>query len=371
MRILICGWVGSTNLGDELVLSGLLGVLRARGHRAAAVSVDPAATRRDHGIPAIDHRRVDQVAAAARSADLVVWGGGGLVQDETSALNLPYHLSRAWLALLAGTPWVALGIGAGPVTSALGRRLARTLTTARAVTVRDHPSQALLAELGVEAQVTADLAHHLDIGSAPDPPEPVITVSLRPWHPSGIRSGARSRLPVAWRAAAGSAPPGFVPGMAAALDRAARATGLGIRFVALQSDRDHVLHRQVADAMRAPATAITPDHRTVIPEIGRGKLVVAMRYHAGVAATLTGRPTVLIGYSPKVDALASTLTEGAEHVRFDALADDPVDLRLMRLAARDGAARRAVEAARHQLRTRADGNLEVLVAAEPVHAQVR
>ena len=359
MRILVCGWVGSTNLGDELVLAGLLELLRTRRHRAAAVSIDPVATRRTHGVPAIDHRRVDLVAAAARSADLVVWGGGGLVQDETSALNLPYHLSRAWMALLAGTPWVALGIGAGPLAGALGRRLARTLTTAQAVTVRDEPSQKLLADLGVASRLTADLAHHLDVPAEPTAEPPIVTVSLRPWDTSN-----RGRLPVAWRTASSGSPDWFVPSLAAALDRTAAATGFGIRFVALQSDRDHLLHQQVATAMRTPSTAITPDHRTVIREIGRGRVVVAMRYHAGVAATLTGRPAVLIGYSPKVDALATTLTGGSEHVGFDALADDPIDVRIGRLIDRGAAATDAIDAAARALRERAGGNVEVLASQE-------
>jgi polysaccharide pyruvyl transferase WcaK-like protein len=35
-----------------------------------------------------------------------------------------------------------------------------------------------------------------------------------------------------------------------------------------------------------------------------------MRYHGGICATLAGRPAVLVGYSPKVDALAGELGPG-------------------------------------------------------------
>jgi len=43
---------------------------------------------------------------------------------------------------------------------------------------------------------------------------------------------------------------------------------------------------------------------------------VAMRYHGGMAAVLSGRPAVLVGYSPKVGALAADLGRGATALRW-------------------------------------------------------
>lgn len=333
MRILVCGWVGSTNLGDELVLAGVRRLLGPE-HVVAAISVDPASTRTVHGVAAIDHRRLDLITRAARGADLVILGGGGLIQDETSAANLPYHLSRVAAAQAAGTPWIGLGLGVGPLRTRPGRRLATFLRRAGAVTVRDAGSRALLEELGVPCELGADAAWHLMeaspvASSATVGPQPQVeaegfegyggpiaderaplVVSLRPW------TVQRGRLPVGWRRTQPQ-PDWFVPTVAAALDRAAQRTARRVRFVALQTDRDAALHEQVAAAMRTPATTVVPTLASLRAELADAAAVVAMRYHAGIAATMAGVPSVLIGYSPKVDELARELGSGSRRLGFD------------------------------------------------------
>lgn len=373
-RVLVAGWVGSTNLGDELVLAGVRRLLHeALGSevRIAAVSVDPATTRRTHGISAIDHRRPDLVAAAARSADLVVLGGGGLIQDETSPFNLPYHLSRVRPAQRAGTPWIGLALGVGRLDTGLGRRLATSLRHAAAVTVRDAPSLALLEELGVPGRLAADAVLHLAAPQDPPPrveveemmtvprpatgpPEDVLTVSLRPW------SGPGGLLPVSWRRQAGEVAASFVPTVAAALDRAVARTGLPVRFVALQSDRDAALHAQVAARMSTPTQQVVPGLQDVMAEVGRGRAVVAMRYHSALAATLAGRPSVMIGYSPKVDALAAQLGAGSRSLAFTDHDLARVDDAVVELLADEQAATERVTKARQQLQRAAQVNVEEL-----------
>lgn len=364
MRVLVCGWIGSTNLGDELVLAGVRALMRRHDASVLAVSIDPEQTRAVHGVAAIDHRRFDLITRAGRQADLVVFGGGGLVQDETSPFNLPYHLGRVVPALAAGTPVIGLGLGIGPL-SGLGRAEARLLRRFRGITVRDAASQALLAEVGVASRLGADTAWHLTAAQplpAAAPPntsqqavngafdgnhrpvvevEDVVTVSLRPW------SGGGGWLPVGWRAAA-TTPEWLIPTLARSLDRVATRTGLPVRFVALQTDRDHALHREVAAAMDTPAELVVPHLDDVVARIGAGRLVIAMRYHAGIAATMCGRPSVLVGYSPKVDALATALGAGTRRVGFDRAELDGLDQRAVDLLATDGAPD-AVTAARDRL----------------------
>ncbi len=366
MRVLVCGWIGSTNLGDELVFAGVRRLLGPDA-QVVAVSTDPDQTARVHNVRALDHRRVDRIQAAARTADLVVVGGGGLIQDETSPFNLPYHLSRMLFARLGHTPYVGLALGVGRLETPVGRRLATLLRSAAGVTVRDEPSLALLRGLDVPARLGADAALHLaddgagPVGAPDGDPEPEversvdrIVVSLRPWQgPGGV-------LPVGWRrGASADAPEWFVPAVAGQLDAAAERTGLPITFVALQTDRDHALHQQVAAAMRSDAELIVPDLRSVLIDLARAKVVVAMRYHAGIGATLGGVPSVLVGYSPKVDALAASLGTGTKLLDFDEaslgrLADAIVD------QADSSTAAAAVEHAATTLRARAAVNQQLL-----------
>lgn len=346
MRVLVSGWSGSSNLGDELVLGGLLRLLE--GHEVAVVSVDPAATRRRFEVPALAPRQGGRLARAVREADLLVLGGGGLLQDETSPFNLPYHLARPALALVAGTPVVGLGLGAGPLTRPGSRALVGRLRRAVAVSVRDEASRRLLASCGVSgARTGADLA--LALPPVETPAEDVITVCLRPWGGGGgwLPVGARRRHEL---------DRGLLDALSAGLDALSERTGWPVRFVALQADRDDDVHAAVAARMRAPTRRHTPGVHEVVGEVAAGRLVVAMRYHAGIAAVLGGRPAVLLGYSPKVDALADELGAGAALLPLDSRALGGLRPAGERVA---GNAEWAV-AARERLRARLEVDREVL-----------
>jgi polysaccharide pyruvyl transferase CsaB len=298
-RVLISGWSGSSNLGDELVLAGLLRLLD--GHRVAVVSIDPAATRERFDVPAVAPRDPHGLARAIRGADLMVFGGGGLLQDETSPFNLPYHLARPALALAAGVPVVGIGLGAGPLTRPGSHRSVGLLRRAVDVSVRDRASQQLLGECGIPARLGTDLAFALSRSERT--PEDVITVCLRPW------AGGGGWLPVGARRRHGL-PEETAALLAAQLDELSSSMALPIRFVAFQADRDDDVHAEVAARMRAPVQRTAPGVHEVVDAVAAGRLVVAMRFHAGVAAVLGARPAVLLGYSPKVEALAGELGRG-------------------------------------------------------------
>jgi polysaccharide pyruvyl transferase CsaB len=293
MRVAVAGWIGSSNLGDELIFTAITRKLASRGVEVVAVSIDPAATGRDHGVPAV---RAASLPFAL--LDCLVFGGGEVLQDETSVWNLPYHLSRVWSGRLRRVPFAVLGVGAVALRSRLGIAMVRSsLSTARVVTVRDRPSLNALRRLGLSPVLAADPVLSLPV-DAGDPDR--LVVCLRP--PVG-RSGRLGRLlPVG---SGPSAPePEWIASMAAALDRTATALGLTTRFVAMQRGRDDLVHQQVAARMETPSEQAVPNLSDVLFEIARGQVVVAMRYHGGIAALAAGRPAVLVGYSPKVAALA-------------------------------------------------------------------
>src|SRR5690606_29444732 len=105
VRAAVAAWVGSANAGDELVHAGL------RRHLA------------DLGVEPVVGGRARLVAGAALGrVDALVLGGGGLLQDETSDLNLPSHLAPV---LAARVPAAGVGLGAGPLVTRAGRALVR------------------------------------------------------------------------------------------------------------------------------------------------------------------------------------------------------------------------------------------------------
>lgn len=358
MRVLVASWLGSTNLGDELVFLGLRRHLDDLDAEIVAISVDPDSTERVHGVSAIRDRDLRGIRAAARTSDLLVFGGGGLLQDQSSSLNLPYHLGRVALARSVGTPVVGLGLGVGP----LGSRAARTMVRRALrpqrgsgpvrVTVRDRESQELLDEVGIESTLTADLAFALP--SEASPPREVVAACLRPWAVGGVRSAQD-----AWRRGLDD---DFARRVAEQLDEVVETSGLGIEFVAFQDGRDDVLHAMVAGHMRhgSSAASVVATLDDVLARLGSARAVVAMRYHGAIVAALGGRPSVLIDYSSKVTSLAQDLGEGAVNL---GRAVDDLAAHLLATLDREPEVAASVATATAGLREREAGNRQLLEQA--------
>ncbi|MCB1028671.1 MAG: hypothetical protein KDB24_13020, partial [Microthrixaceae bacterium] len=70
-NVVIAGWAGAGNLGDELICGALAGLLVERGAEVAMFSEDPPATEALHRVRAFPTR---SVLEARRWADGVILG---------------------------------------------------------------------------------------------------------------------------------------------------------------------------------------------------------------------------------------------------------------------------------------------------------
>lgn len=307
-RVVVAAWAGSSNLGDELVLAGMLVRLRELGAVPVVLSQDPAATRRDTGAEAVDGSTPWKVAAAVRSAAAVVLGGGGLLQDASSPWNLTYHLVRLALARASRVPFAGVGLGAGPLRPAGGRQVRWALRGATAVSVRDEHSRAVLDTLGIGSVTTADLALVAPLPPAPAPTDVLVVCPRRQ-----VPVGAGRWLPAAVRARVAADDEPALRRTATELASAADRVGLRLRLVALQPDRDGPLCERLAvhaaDA-GADVEVRVPDLGGLFPAVADARVVVSVRYHGALLALRAGAPVVAIGIAPKVTSLAAEMHSG-------------------------------------------------------------
>lgn len=164
LRLLISGYYGAGNLGDEALLAGLLAALRDAPVTPIVASLDPRATARDHGVAAIDRWR--GLPLGVLRADAVLSGGGGLLQDVTSARSLDYYLAVLRLARLLRRPAVVFAQSLGPLSDVGEERVRRALRGVP-LGLRDQPSLELAARLGLQARAVADTALLLPPCDAP------------------------------------------------------------------------------------------------------------------------------------------------------------------------------------------------------------
>lgn len=328
MRVTVAAWIGSANAGDELIFAALRRKLLARGAHVTAITAGPTGAGGADDVERVGHLSPAAVRAVW-SADALVLGGGGLLQDQTSAFNLPYHLSRPALAAIAGVPRGGIGLGAGPLRTAIGRaQVRRALHGAAAISVRDQHSAEVLRDIGLgNVRLGADLAFSLPSPQAAA--DDVICACLRPWR------AARGWLPVRTRRGRDVTAAQMVTRLARALDHAAARLQLPVRMVAMQRGWDDLLHRRVADHMLAPVTLVSPRPQQVLEVIAASRVVVAMRYHAAVGALLAGRPAALIGYDPKLAGLADAIGPSARLLPWTADGLDGLGGAIVDVAGRD------------------------------------
>src|SRR5690606_39424731 len=114
-HVVVAGWSGTANLGDELLLRALLQRLAARDLGAVVVSRDPAATTALHGVPSLGLADLPGLVRALRRSRGFVLGPGGIIQDETSPFSLPWHLARIGQGELARRPIAGVVRRVGPL----------------------------------------------------------------------------------------------------------------------------------------------------------------------------------------------------------------------------------------------------------------
>lgn len=306
-RVVISGYYGFQNAGDEAVLYSMVQALRSfvPGLEITVLSHCPEQTAASLNVDAVNRWQLTAVAGAMRRADLVISGGGSLFQDVTGWKSLLYYLGVVVLARLLRKPVVVYAQGLGPLKRTFSRRLAgRVLNSVQLITLRDSESRQLLEELGVRrppVYVTADPVlglepENLDLRNGQKKWQelgltgPVIGISVRSWPGAGN----------CW------------PALAKVADDLV-AGGWQVLFLPFHFPADVDACRQVARLMHQPAAILREnlDLATIMGLMGRLQFLIAMRLHALVLATVMGVPFLALPYDPKVAAFARLVEQPA------------------------------------------------------------
>jgi len=320
--ILFVGYYGFGNVGDEAILSAILGRFRARRAylRLLVASGNPQKTIATHAVEAIAWNDMAALHAAVQSADLVLLGGGGLFHDywgvdpDTFLTNrhwgVAYYAGPALLASLYRKPLMLYAVGVGPLYSGHGRKYTRLAAqAAQAITVRDQSSKALLEELGISGErirVTADPGFLF---------VPETSASLEQAVPEGFAL-RRPVLGVAARHWGVGVHPDFLEReIAAALDVFVKQTGGTVVLVPFQDisgerENDRATAGRILEHMRLPGSAVVAAEGGTDQICGWLRacdLVLGMRLHALIFAATAGVPAVALSYDPKVDEVAGRL----------------------------------------------------------------
>jgi len=281
MKVLITGYFGFGNVGDEMILHVMKKRFKKEGYCIYSLVNNPQETNE------FDRSRIKHIYHTIRRSDIVINGGGGILQDKTSSKSLYYYLSIIKIAKMLHKKVTVFAQGIGPVNKKIDKIVLRnTLNTVDLITVRDRHSSNILTDIGVkkEAYLTGDLAFLYER-------EKSISLPFKNFIIYAI--GKAKRTP-------------SLKTLTSIGDYIQKRTHLPIIILPFYPKKDSEIAEQVANTLKSPL--IIPKYIEQYPYIvGKSKFVVGMRYHSLVVSGLKEKAFVGLSYDPKVIFLMKKL----------------------------------------------------------------
>ena len=286
LNVLISGYIGFENFGDDAVFSLLVNHLKKKGIHVSALSSNPQKTAKVYNVDAYKYKNFNEIYSAIKNTDVLISGGGSLLQNATSTGSLLYYLGIIFLAKLLGKKVIIFAQGIGPIKGAFAKLLTSiVLKMANLVTVRDRDSQNLLAQWGVKSKTVVD-----PVWSLPMPeynPQNAIGIQLREC------KGMTKHSPLDFLYSIGD----FYP------DKE-------IKIFCLQNSQDFVFSRQFYTLLKqkypninAKVISYTKPEK-LLEEFATLERLIAMRFHACLVGLKMGVKVLPLSYDDKVTSLA-------------------------------------------------------------------
>lgn len=306
-KVVLSGYYGFNNLGDEAVLFSILKTLRdlRLGLRIEVLSNRPEETAEIYKVTVANRWKLMDIYRALKEADMLISGGGSLLQDVTGLKSLIYYLGVIGLARLLGKPVFFYAQGIGPVNSKLGRLLMRLVVNrVNYITVRDESSRQDLADMKItrpRVTVTADPVLGLEqkfidekiggqilqeAGLDLSIERKLVGVSVREWQ--GLTA--------------------YKEMLGEVCDKLAR-LGYQVVFLPMHYPDDLETSREIVSRMEQPAVVLSGQYSVIemASLIANMDLLIGMRLHALILAAVMHVPPVALSYDPKIDRFMDLL----------------------------------------------------------------
>ncbi len=294
----VSGYYGFRNSGDDALLLALTEDIKRENKdaRIVVLSNRPQETRRIYRIDTIHRLNFREIVSAFKKTKVLIFGGGSLLQDETSSKSLWYYLCIIKLAKKCKIKIMQFANGFGPVNKASNKKMTVKVINSCVdqITTRDKASFERMTELNIDRpmELTADPAMLLDGISEKErcklfarenvPEGDYITVAVREWKKNA---------------------PDFNCQIAQALKAFSEKYDVNVLFIPMQHPHDIKISDEIKSLIGERAFVFHSDIgiKETIGIIRESKLNIAMRLHSMIYSVSQGVKTVALRYDPKID----------------------------------------------------------------------
>ncbi len=283
-KIAISGYYGFKNFGDEAILSVLVNHLKLLQDTDITVfSSDVEYTETTYGVKAVKRFCLKEVVKTIKNCDVLVSGGGSLLQDVTSLKSLIYYAFIIALSFLFNKKVIIFAQGIGPLNSRIAQSIVKNLLKyCTYVTVRDENSVKLLDKLGVKSELVCDPIYSLDI--QPEPQNGAVGIQLREFKTMNQELLQKLALLVI-----------------------TKFSDKKIKIFSLQKTQDLELCKRFEVLIKSFNPEIETEiiQDDIINQLSKLEYLFGMRFHAVLVALKAGVKTCAINYDVKVEKIAT------------------------------------------------------------------
>lgn len=305
-KIVISGYYGFNNIGDESILTSIVDNLKERiaDIEITVLSVNPQSTAERHKVRAIDRKNIVQIYRAIKKCDVLISGGGSLLQDVTSRRSISYYLVIMLMAILLGKKVMVYSQGIGPINRHINRHFVQwVLNKVDCITVRDEKSHKLLQDIGVNRPpmyVTADPVMSLKKGD--------IEIGKRRLIREGMQNGDRKPL-IGFAIRGWQRNERLKENIAKTADKLIENFGVEVVFIPFHFGEDIQMMEDIEDAMEHEGIFVKNkyDIYEMLGIVGNLDLLIGVRLHSLIFAAIMNIPMIGISYDPKIDSFMESL----------------------------------------------------------------
>lgn len=153
-NVLVSGYIGFNNFGDEVIFKILKNHLQNLGCNVTALS-----SSANYNIKTYNYKSLFDIIKAILNCDILISGGGSLLQNKTSNFSLIYYLSIIFLSKLFLKKVIIFAQGIEPINGKFFEIITKTiLKLCDFVSVRDKKSYQLLESWNIKTILLSDPA---------------------------------------------------------------------------------------------------------------------------------------------------------------------------------------------------------------------
>ncbi|WP_196792488.1 polysaccharide pyruvyl transferase CsaB [Fenollaria timonensis] len=298
-KIIMSGYFGFSNSGDDAILKSIIESFKSLDPylNIKVLSKDPDLTEREYGVAAVDRFKFFDVRKSLKAADMLISGGGSLLQDKTSSRSIWYYLLIMKLAKRYKKKVFVYSNGVGPINKRFNRNITRrVLNKVDYITLRDKDSYDFIKSIGVNnpnIKVLSDPVFNLKEASDEsvhkkfDINEDTVLVSIRSWMDDEKLIAELSKF------------------LNYLIDE-----GKNIVFMPMQTPRDTTISEKIAANLKSSKIINEKYPVEILMSLMKNAdFIVAMRLHAMIYAIHQNVPFIGLSYDPKTETLLKDFDE--------------------------------------------------------------